>query len=319
MQVAPSGVTFPVQGGFVSMPVDLKPMQVTQWNLSYQRQFWTSMMFDVTYMGNRSTHIWSGYEENPVMYISGNCQPGQYALTAAGPCSNMTAANRQARSLLTLLNPTEGRYYAANTVAQLYDDARGWYQGVRFGLTKRLTGGWSTSTNYTYSKCTNEGEPGGAGDIGNAYPDTDRRHYEQQATAGRLDEQGPCVADRRHNFNLSAVLVSPGIGGGCPADADEGLADRHHLAGAQRQPDHADDDGGLRADGSAAASAAGIGRRSVSVGRPAPWAVTAALHRWRGSISGRSRRTRRVCGATRRRAISSDPASGTSTRRSHAT
>ena len=53
VQVAPSTVTFPVQGGFVSMPVDLTPMQVTQWNLSYQRQFWTSMMFDVTYMGNQ--------------------------------------------------------------------------------------------------------------------------------------------------------------------------------------------------------------------------------------------------------------------------
>ena len=66
-------MTFPVQGGYVSMPVDLTPMQVTQWNLSYQRQFLGSMMFDVTYMGNQTTHIWSGYEENPTIYIPGNC------------------------------------------------------------------------------------------------------------------------------------------------------------------------------------------------------------------------------------------------------
>src|SRR4029453_6816242 len=161
-------VAFPQQGVYVSMPVDLTPMQVTQWNLSYQRQFWGSMMADVTYMGNKSTHIWSGYEENPVIYIPGNCVAGQYGLTAAGPCSSNTTANRQARSLLTLLNPAAGQYYAANTVAQLYDDARGWYQGVRFGLTRRLTGGWGTSTNYPYSTCTNEGEPAGAGDIGNS-------------------------------------------------------------------------------------------------------------------------------------------------------
>ena len=214
VQVAPSTVSFPVQGGYVSMPVDLVPMQVTQWNLSYQRQFWGSMMADVTYMGNKSIHIWSGYEENPVIYIPGNCVAGQYGLTAAGPCSNTTTANRQARSLLTLLNPAAGQYYAANTVAQLFDDARGWYQGVRFGLTKRLSGGWSTSTNYTYSKCTNEGEPGGAGDIGNAYPVPIEDITSSQPRPDTSTNKGPCVADRRHNFNMSAVLVSPGIGGG---------------------------------------------------------------------------------------------------------
>lgn len=214
VQVPPGSVRFPVQGGFVSMPVDLTPMQVTQWNLSYQRQFLTRMMFDVTYMGNNTTHIWSGHEQNPVIYIPGNCQAGQYALTAPGPCSSRTAANRQARSLLTLLNPTEGRYYAANTVAQLYDDARGWYQGVRLGLTRRLSGGWSTSTNYTYSKCTNEGEPGGAGDIGNAYPVPIADITSSNPRPDTSTNKGPCVADRRHNFNLSAVLVSPGIGGG---------------------------------------------------------------------------------------------------------
>ena len=214
VRLAPSNVTFPLQGGFVSMPVDLDPMQVTQWNLAYQRQFMGSMMFDVTYMGNRTIHIWSGYEENPIVYIPGNCQAGQYALTAAGPCSNTTTANRQARSLLTLLNPAAGQYYAANTVAQLYDDARGWYQGLRLGLTRRLSGGWSTSTNYTYSKCINEGEPGGAGDIGNAYPIPISDITSSNPRPDASTNKGPCVADRRHNFNLSAVLISSGFGPG---------------------------------------------------------------------------------------------------------
>ena len=213
-QAVPSDVRFPVQGGYVSMPLDLTPMQVTQWNLSYQRQFLTSMMFDVTYMGNKSIHIWSGYEENPIVYVPGNCVAGQYGLTTAGPCSNTSAANRQARSLLTLLNPAAGDFYAANTVAQLYDDARGWYHGARVGLTKRLSDGWSASTNYTYSKCTNEGEPAGAGDIGNAFPIpiTDIRSSDPRPDTST--NKGPCAADRRHNFNLSAVVMSPGFGGG---------------------------------------------------------------------------------------------------------
>ena len=205
-------VTFPSQGVYVSMPVAVTPMQVTQWNVSYQRQFLSRMMFDVTYMGNRTTHIWSGYEENPAIYIPGNCVAGQYALTAPGPCSNTSAANRQARALLTLLNPAEGRFYAVNDVAQTYDDARGWYSGVRFGLLRRLSDGWSVSSNYTLSECTNEGEPGT--DINNQFPVPISDLTSSNPRPDASTNKGPCVADRRHNFNLSAVLISPGIGPG---------------------------------------------------------------------------------------------------------
>jgi Carboxypeptidase regulatory-like domain len=205
-------VIFPQQGVYVSMPINVTPMQVTQWNVSYQRQFLSRMMFDVTYMGNRTTNIWSGYEENPAIYIPGNCQAGQYGLTAPGPCSNNTTPNRQARALLTLLNPTEGAYYQVNNVAQTFDDARGRYEGVRFGLQKRLSAGWSMSSNYTLSKCTNEGEPGT--DINNQFPVPITDITSSNPRPDTSTNKGPCVADRRHNFNLSAVLVSPGIGSG---------------------------------------------------------------------------------------------------------
>ena len=52
------------------------------------------MLVEVTYTGNMTRNIITGYSENPIVYIPGNCQAGQYALTAAGPCSNTTAANR---------------------------------------------------------------------------------------------------------------------------------------------------------------------------------------------------------------------------------
>jgi hypothetical protein len=34
----PSNIAFPLLGVYVSMPVDIHPMQVTQWNVSYERQ-----------------------------------------------------------------------------------------------------------------------------------------------------------------------------------------------------------------------------------------------------------------------------------------
>ena len=67
-------------------------MRMYQWNLSYQRQVASRMLLEVTYTGNKTDHIWvAGYEENPAIYIPGNCVAGQYGLTAAGPCSNTSA------------------------------------------------------------------------------------------------------------------------------------------------------------------------------------------------------------------------------------
>ena len=207
----PSDVRFPLQGEYVSMPINVQPMQVTQWNFAYERQLAGRLMFDVTYMGSRTNNIWLGYEENPAIYIPGNCQAGQYGLTTAGPCSNTSAVNRQARSLLTMLNPAEGQYYGVNAVAQTYDEGKGTYHGLRLGLQKRLSHGWSMNANYTYSECVSEGEPGT--DIGNTFPlplvDPINNPRPDAST-----NEGPCAADRPHNFNLSAVLMSPGIGGG---------------------------------------------------------------------------------------------------------
>ena len=207
-----ANVQFPLQGVYVSMPIDVSPMQVTQWNLSYQRQFPGRLMADVTYMGNRTQNVWLGYEENPAIYIPGNCQAGQYALTAPGPCSNTNAQNRQARALLTLLNPAEGKYYAVNDVAQTYAEGRGWYHGVRVSVQKRLSNGLSVSSNYTYSECTNEGEPGT--DINNTFPVPITDITSSRPRPDPSSNRGPCVSDRPHIFNLSSVLQSRGFGSG---------------------------------------------------------------------------------------------------------
>jgi hypothetical protein len=211
VSLPPANVRFPQQGDYVSMPVDVTPMQVTQWNLAFERQLPLRMLMDVTYTGSRTDNIWLGYQENPAIYVPGNCPAGQYALTAAGPCSNTSAANRQARSLLTLLNPTEGAYYLVNGVAQTYDQGKGTYHGMRLGLQKRMSSGWSMNANYTLSECISEGEPGT--DIGNTFPVPLIDPYTNPRPDASTN-RGPCAADRRHNFNLSSVIVSRGVGGG---------------------------------------------------------------------------------------------------------
>jgi hypothetical protein len=171
------------------------------------------MLFEATYTGNKTEHIWvPGYEENPIIYVPGNCQAGQYGLTTAGPCSNTSAGNRRARALLTLLNPNEGRYFAAGDLGQAYLDAKAHYNGLKLSVQKRLSNNWSANANYTISKCINQGEPGT--DIGGGtYPVPQIDPFSNPHPDPKSSE-GACNADRRHNFNLSAVLLSPGVGPG---------------------------------------------------------------------------------------------------------
>ena len=180
----PSTFTFPLLGTYVSMPVDIHPMQVRQWNVSYERQVFKDVLLSATYLGNRTTHLWNGYELNPGVYI-----PGQ-----------STTANVDARRVLNQLNPSQGRYYGS--VAVTDDGGFGHYNGVILAMQKRLSRGWSANTNFTVAKCLNNGEP--STDIGNTYPDPN----------DRSTNWGPCDADRHYISNTSLILQSPGFGSG---------------------------------------------------------------------------------------------------------
>jgi hypothetical protein len=211
---------FPVNGGYTSMPSDGNPMRSYQYNLSYQRQLASRVLLDVTYTGNQQRHIWvAGYAENPAVYVPGNCAPGEFpGVTAAAPaCSNASSANIAARAVLTMLNPTEGAFYQVNTggnhngISQLSTDGSGHYNGLKVGLQKRMGDGWSANANYTLSKCVNQGDP--STDIGWSIP-TALRDPVSDPRPDLKSAEGACSNDRRHVFNATSVLVSPGVGQG---------------------------------------------------------------------------------------------------------
>lgn len=179
----PSDVRFPALGTYVTMPLDLEPMRVTQWNLSYQRQFASSWMASVSYLGNRTANIWIGKELNPAVFIPGASTQG----------------NQDARRVLSQLNPVEGAFYS--TIQESFE---GWgrYHGVILGVQKRMSNGWSMNTNLTLSRCRNNGEPGT--DITNVFPDPN-----DPGT-----NWGPCDVDRPFIVNSSFTYLSPGVGGG---------------------------------------------------------------------------------------------------------
>ncbi len=179
----PGNTPFPLQGTYVTMPLNLDPMQVRQWNVSYQRQFATTWMMSATYLGNRTKNTWIGTELNPAVYIPGNS----------------TNANQETRRVLYLQNPAEGQYYS--TIQESFGGT-GRYDGIVLALQRRLSGGWSMNTNLTLSDCVNDGEPGV--DITNSFPDPN----------DPSTNRGPCQADRPYILNSSIVYLMPGFGSG---------------------------------------------------------------------------------------------------------
>lgn len=179
----PQDAAFPVQGLYTVLPQNLHTTSVTQWNASYQRQFSKDWLVSVSYLGNKTTHLYSAQELNPGIYT-----PGE---------TSVTFRNR----LLYALNPKEGQYYG--NVSMLYDGANASYNGLLTSVQRRFSHGFTLLANHTWSHCISDydftTDLNGTGFL-NPY--------------NLAMDRGNCNFDIRHIFNLSIVAMSPGKGSG---------------------------------------------------------------------------------------------------------
>ena len=65
-------ITFPPANAEVFLPPHIKPPNVITWNASLQHRFADGWVLSVTYLGNKTAHLWIGNETNPAVYIPGN-------------------------------------------------------------------------------------------------------------------------------------------------------------------------------------------------------------------------------------------------------
>jgi hypothetical protein len=184
---------FPATAGvYVNMPINPKPTYVANWNITYQRQFAGSWMASVSYLGNKTTHLWSNNGEvDPAVFLGlGSC-------TLAGkvfnPCSTTSTTNQ--RRLFSLTNPTYGPAYGS--VNTMDDGAVAHYNGLLLSLEHRIAHNFTFLGNYTNSYCISDTDFGAAlATPGNSQP------------FNRHADWGPCVFDTRHIFNTSLVATS---------------------------------------------------------------------------------------------------------------
>src|SRR5207247_2267736 len=104
-----------------------------------------------SYIGSKIVNQIAAEEQNPGLFIPGNCQAGQYGLTAPGPCS--TAANANQRRVLNLANPNVQLGNVGMYTNQGYQRYHGMLLNSRLDVGDVL----NLNVNYTLSKC--EGLP----------------------------------------------------------------------------------------------------------------------------------------------------------------
>ena len=177
-------IAFPPANAEVFLPPNLHAPSVGQWNASVQHRFGSSWLASVSYLGNKTSHLWIGNEINPAVYIPGTC--------SGKPCSS--TGNTQARRVLSLANPVAGQYYSQMTIA--YDGANANYNGLLASVEHRFANHYTILANYTWSKCM------GIAPVTSLSTGVVENPYNVGL------DYGPCSYDSTNLFNASAVYLS---------------------------------------------------------------------------------------------------------------
>ena len=122
---------------------------MAQWNVSYQRQLAQQWLLSVSYLGNKTTHVWLAQDLNYAAYVPGTC--------GSGACS--TTGNTNQRRVLYLARPQDGRYFSG--LFSTDDGANANYNGVLASVQHRFSHGFTLLANYTWSHCLNYGDVNG--------------------------------------------------------------------------------------------------------------------------------------------------------------
>jgi hypothetical protein len=177
---------FPAESSFYDYPLNSRPMNVNEWNLGYQIQLTNNWLVAADYVGNKSTHIWTGEDINPAVFIPGMCN--------GSPCS--TPDNENQRRVLSLINPVAGM--GVSDIYHLDAGSNGEYEGLLLKVQHRFSNHYTILGNYTWSHCLSETDF--QGDLGGPYT---------QNPFNRNADRGNCSFDLRQIFNLTFIAQMP--------------------------------------------------------------------------------------------------------------
>jgi hypothetical protein len=187
--------TFPAFADYTALPYHLPSPYLNTWNLSVQRQIGTSWLLSASYIGSKTTHIWT---ENPINYAT--LVPGPIVTSGcASTATNCNAvANTNARRVLNLANANA----KIGNMVLIDPSGNANYNGLLMTAQHRFSRNFSLQANYPWSHCISDFDPnptmqagGGEGTWTNPF--------------NRNFDRGACNGDRRFIFNLTGVAQMP--------------------------------------------------------------------------------------------------------------
>jgi hypothetical protein len=194
-------VPFPQYMIITAMDYDSPNMMVSQWNLSVQKQLGTDWLLSASYLGSNSIHMWNTQHINPAIYIPGG--PCTLNGVTYNPCSSNATTNQRRRLMLDRsIAPEVAQYFGY--VNKIDTGGTASYNGLIVSVQRRVSSGITVNANHTWSHCISDPYQStansGSGNSGNTKPG-DRRFDRGNCTSS--------ATDRRHLFNLSAVVETP--------------------------------------------------------------------------------------------------------------
>ncbi len=200
-----SNVTFPTNppSNAANFGSNFRPGYVQQYSLSYQFSVGNNDSLELAFVGTKGTHLAQNFDNNEPVFIPG------VSTGVAGSCGSLTGANLPSKGTACSSTGNEQVRRPNAGIAILSTESPiGYsnYAGGQVTYNHRLTHGFDINSNFTSSKCIDNGSnPGstGANVAGNIDLDPSNPAF----------SRGRCDFDQPFNFRNTVIYTAPKLAG----------------------------------------------------------------------------------------------------------
>ena len=196
---------------FIPFRQDLDMAKVQNWNIALQQQIANRWLTSVSYIGSYSSNLWNTTATNPSLVLTPQSHPGLFTgpntCVLEGvpytPCNQTGNVNQRRELRLWAAASGNAERLADARLISNIDEYRSDSTADYHGMLASVRGAFTAvnlNANYTLSRCTTDRTNVGVSNPNQTFHKGRDRQY--------------CASDRRHLFNMTAVVTAPRLEGG---------------------------------------------------------------------------------------------------------